>query len=219
MLIEINLAPASARSSRAVRLRPHLSLPALPSLRGGGRRALIALGGLLLMLAPAYRLWSVAQQKAELQARIEEQVTDSIGYAVTIDLLRQVQAQRDTVAQKIAVIRSVDTRRYIWPHLLDEIALAVPPYTWLTQISAIDPVAAGEEETPSFIIQGNVGSTPALTRFMKNLEASAFIRDVALITTEQEIVEGRTIQRFGLQARYRVPEPFWIETVPVIALD
>lgn len=219
MLIEINLAPDSARSSRAVRLRPRISLPALPSLRGSGRFVLIAAGGLFLLLAPAYRLWSVEQERAELEMRIEEQVADSIGYAVTIDLLRQVQARRDTVAQKIAVIRSVDTRRYIWPHLLDEIALAVPAYTWLTQISAIDPVAAGEEDTPSFIIQGNVGSTPALTRFMKNLQASAFIQDVALIMTEQEVVEGRTIQRFGLQARYRVPEPFWIETAPVIALD
>jgi Tfp pilus assembly protein PilN len=106
----------------------------------------------------------------------------------------------------------------VWPHLLDQISLAVPAYTWLTEISSTG-TAAGADGLPTFTIQGNVGSTPALTRFMKNLEASAFIRDVTLVTSEQDEADGRTIQRFSLEASYRIPEAEVIETIPVVLMQ
>src|SRR5690606_31637181 len=138
--------------------------------------------------------------------------------AATIALLQSVRARQDTITRKINLIRSVDTRRYVWPHLLEEISFAVPAYTWISQISSVeslDSVAVG----PSFTIQGQAGSTQALTRFMKNLEQSAFVGNVMLITTEQEVLEGRTIQRFSLEADYREPDPSVIQTFPILALD
>lgn len=174
--------------------------------------------GVLLLAFLVFGFWRMGARADSLEGQIQQEVADSTRYASTIALVQSLQARQDTITQKIEVIRSVDSRRYVWPHLLDEISLAVPAYTWLTEIqttAAADSTQVG----PSFTIQGNAGSTQALTRFMKNLEASHFIRDVTLITSEQETVEGRTIQRFSLEARYSTPPASEIVTVPIVFLE
>ena len=81
-----------------------------------------------------------------------------------------------------------------------------------TKAAAPAPAAAG----PSFNVEGNAGSTQALTRFMRNLEASPMIRDVALITSEQIDFQGRSVLKFSLEARWEQPDPSLLETVPLL---
>lgn len=218
MLIEINLAPGGSTAKLGSRRASSLRLPAIPQF-GGDAKTYGAIAAALILLSLAlFGYWRMGARQVALEAQIRQEVADSTRLAATIELLRSLQARQDTVEQKIEVIRSVDTRRYVWPHLLDEISLAVPAYTWLTDLTSTEPVdslATG----PAFTIQGNAGSTAALTRFMKNLETSPFVREVTLITSEQEILEGRTIQRFSLEARYRQPEQGVIETVPLVELE
>ena len=107
----------------------------------------------------------------------------------------------------------------MWPHLLDEVARALPDYTWLTGIVQI---GAARVHMPDFRIRGRSGNNFALTRFMENLEASPFIREVQLVTTEQVIeqedgMDGvRTVHDFTLEASYELPPPELIETVPLL---
>jgi len=68
-------------------------------------------------------------------------------------------------------------------------------------------------------VEGNAATTQALTRFMKNLEASPFIRDVALVTSEQTQTQGRTYLKFTLEARWEQPDSTLIETVPVVPVN
>jgi Tfp pilus assembly protein PilN len=218
MLIEINLAPGAAAAKAGGRRLPSLSLPSLPSVGGSlGIVGGVAAGALVLGLL-GFGYWQLGDQQRSLESRIEAQATDSIRFAATIALLESLNARQDTITRKISLIRSVDTRRYVWPHLLDEISLAVPAFTWISSINSVE-VADSTQVGPSFTIQGNAGSTQALTRFMKNLEASPYVRDVMLVTTEQEDVEGRTIQRFSLEASYREPDPALIETYPILAFE
>lgn len=199
---------------------------------------------LLLILLLGAGIWRLGQQRAELEARVEREVADSTRFATTIGLIGTLQARQDTIQQKIGVIREVDQRRFVWPHLLDEISAATPEYTWLAQISSIEAPAtapaparqrrggtAAAPDTaapparpvvpvgPTFTVQGNAGSTQALTRFMKNLEGSAFIRDVTLVTSEQVVEEGRALHRFTLEAKYEMPNSEAIETVPIVTVN
>jgi Tfp pilus assembly protein PilN len=179
---------------------------------------------------------------------VESQRQDSLRLARTIALMRTIDSRKDTIEQKMAVIRSVDGRRYVWPHLMDEISRAVPPFTWLTRVAATTPPpappaaaapaapadtgkqAAGDTAKklpplppppppPGFNVEGDAATTQALTRFMKNLEASPFIRDVALVTTEQTQTQGRTYLKFTLEARWEQPDSTLIETVPVVPVN
>ena len=229
-MIEINLAPGAEprRSYRAG--RTPMRIPQLPAMGGSGAVGLGAAGVLLLLLV-GFFFWRLGSQREALELRVEQEVTDSTRFATTIALINSLQQRQDTIQSKIEVIRSVDQRRYVWPHLLDEIGRSVPEYTWLTEIAvqedaAPPPAPADTTEGalappppprgPAFTIQGNAGSTQALTRLMKNLEASPFIRDVSLVTSEQVDVEGRTIHRFTVEARYETPDESVIETVPVV---
>jgi Tfp pilus assembly protein PilN len=216
-VIEINLLP-SGDARRGTRRRGAGSprMPKLPAIGGDPWMAGLGAAGSLVVLFAGYSYWSNSTATVRLEGQIAQEVTDSTRYATTIALVSSLRARQDTIQQKIDVIRSVDTRRYVWPRLLDEISRSVPAFTWLTSLTSNgDDSAAG----PTLTLQGAAGSTQALTRFMKNLEESPFIRDVMLVTTEQVVTDGRTYNRFTLEARYEQPDSAFIETVPVVVVS
>jgi len=42
---------------------------------------------------------------------------------------------RDSVVNQVNLIRSFDDKRFVWPHIMDEVSRALPPYTWLTSVT------------------------------------------------------------------------------------
>ena len=240
-MIQINLLPGGTpkRASGARGARP----VALPKVGGDPRVAGLGLAAFAMIILAGLGFWQTGTARTELEAEIEREVADSVRLARTISLMETLDARRDTIENKISVIRSVDGRRYVWPHLLDEVSRAVPPYTWLTKLAASDdagppaapvapaaaqppadttkpapatPAAPAAPEGPAFALEGAAGSTQALTRFMKNLELSPMIRDVALVTSEQATTEGRTYLKFTLEARYEQPDSSLLQIVPLI---
>lgn len=215
-MIQINLL-GSTEKRRPTAGRPALGRSfKLPAFGGDPWMAGLSAAGVLLLLFLAYSYWSVGNRQAELQAGIEQAVTDSTQLATAIALADQLKAQQDTVSQRIEVIRSVDQRRYVWPHLLDEISRAVPVFTWLNGLASSP--TEGDEPGPVVTIQGSTGNTQALTRFMKNLEASPFLRDVTLVTSAQASEAGRSFQRFTVEARYEEPDSAVVQTVPIVSV-
>ena len=214
-MIEINLAPGHEGRRGTSRRRTSLQLPSFSNLGGDSRILLAGAAGVLFLFLVGFGFWKQSARRTALDAQIQEEVRDSTRFATTIGLVNTLQARQDTIRQKIGVIREVDQRRYVWPHLLDEISAATPSYTWLAQITSSEP-ADSLDHTPGFSIQGNAGSTQALTRFMKNLESSPFVRGVTLVTSEQEEVAGRAIHKFTVEAKYEKPDTSVIETIPII---
>lgn len=233
-MIQINLLPGGTpkRASAARGART----PSLPRVGGDPRVAGVGFAALLLVILAGLGWWKTGAARTELQASVDREMADSVRLARTISLMETLDARRDTIENKIAVIRSVDGRRYVWPHLMDEVSRAVPPFTWLTKLATSDdadaapaPAAAdtaagdsaaraapAEPAGPAFSLEGAAGTTQALTRFMKNLELSPMIRDVALVTSEQATTEGRTYLKFTLEARYEQPDSSLLEIVPVL---
>jgi Tfp pilus assembly protein PilN len=216
-VIEINLLPRG-ENRKASRARSGESrVPKLPSLAGDPWHVGLGAAAAAILLFAGWSVWSTSSATSRLEAQIAQEVTDSTRFATTIALVTALTERQDTIRQKIDVIRNVDTRRYVWPRILDEVSGALPAYSWITRMHSTesDDAASG----PSITVEGASGSTQSLTRFMKNLEASPFIRDVTLVTTEQVATEGRTFNRFTLEARYEVPDSSFIETVPVVVLS
>jgi Tfp pilus assembly protein PilN len=215
-LIEINLLPSGERR-RASRSRTSTpSAPKLPAFQGDPWTAGLGVAAAVVLLASAFAYWQTGTRTARLSSEIEQAVSDSAQLSSTIALMDALKAKQDTVSQQIAVIRGVDERRYVWPHLMDEVSRAVPAYTWLTKLTGAESADTTGAGLPGFTLEGSVGSTQALTRLMKNLELSPFIRDVTLVTSEQTTEQGRTFQKFTLEAKYEMPDSSAVETVPVI---
>jgi Tfp pilus assembly protein PilN len=216
-VIEINLLPSSTgrRNARGGSGKT-FGLPKLPAIGADPWYLGLGAAAALVLVFGGWSFWSTSGATTRLQAQIEQEVTDSTRYATTIALVTALTERQDTIRQKIEVIRSVDTRRFVWPRILDEISRSLPAFTWVTSLSSSDgPEVPGG---PAITLEGAAGSTQALTRFMKNLEASPVLRDVTLVTTEQVNSEGRAFNRFTLEARYELPDSAFIETVPVIVL-
>ncbi len=169
----------------------------------------------LLVAAVAHVGFTTFRQGVKF-GQVEEELAiqrqDSIRYAEAIAAADSLQARRDTLVQKARIIRQIDTDRFVWAHVLDSVSGALPDFTWLT---AMQQTSGGGSDI-EFRIDGMTGLTPALTRFMRNLEESPFLRDVRLVSQEQMQQGQRLVHSFVLMARYQIPDSTAITTEPVI---
>jgi Tfp pilus assembly protein PilN len=171
----------------------------------------------LLLGAAGYFFWTVNQGLADLDVGIEAAQADSARYVDEIAQNTLLQAREDSILQRATIIQEIDEGRYVWPHILDEIARALPDYTW---ISEIVQVSLGNQM--QFQIDGRAGNNFAVTQFMENLEASLFISNIRLRSTEQVSEDSggfnRAVTSFSLDAFYDRPPPELLETVPLFGL-
>jgi len=140
------------------------------------------------------------------------------------------------VVSQVNLIKSFDDKRFVWPHIMDEVSRALPPYTWVTSMVQTNVITAaaqpsgpppkgGKAGPPAvdstsvprvqFKLVGNTVDIQALTRFMKVLEASPFIENVQLERSSIILVDGKEVTEFALSAAYQTPDPSSIKTVPV----
>jgi Tfp pilus assembly protein PilN len=212
-LIEVNLLPGNRKTGRK-RRRPSFAIPKLDGLAGDrwstGAAALVVLA----LLSIGWLHFSVAGKAEELEVAIEAASRDSIRLADVIDRADQLRARRDSIAERVAIIQEIDGSRYVWPHILDEVARALPDHTWLTRVAQIT-----SGNPPSFRIEGRAGTLFALTSFMEALEASHFIRGTTLVSSAQAPLPGggdhRRVYNFVLEASYQEPSPEIIQTEPL----
>ncbi len=213
-MIEINLLPGADRKKRRKKGGPAFSfkLPeSMPAFDG-----ILAFIVAAWIIGPLLGLWlflGVRGDMADVDVALEQAVADSARFANVIATQVNLQARQDTIAEKLRIIQEIDAGRYIWPHIMDEVSRAVPPYTWL---QALDQVSGGA--TPRFQVQGRTGSLPALTRFMDALEASPFLRNIQLVSSEQAQIgsdENNIVNNFVLTGAYEVPSMEMVETVPL----
>ncbi len=213
-MIQINLLPGAEKRERGA------SLPGLPfklpeSMPEMDRMAWFIAAA--WVIGPLLGLWlflGVRGDMSDVQVALDQALADSARYGAVIQTQTRLKARQDTIAEKLNIIQEIDAGRYIWPHILDEVSRALPPFTWIEAVDAVD----GSSGVPSFQIQGRTASLPALTRFMDALEASPFLRSIQLVSSEQAEMGGdpaNIVNNFGLIGQYQVPSMDVIETVPL----
>lgn len=197
----------------------------------------------VLSILVAGGLWFTQSAEARtLTEKEQSAVQDSTKFAAVLAERHKAELQRDSALRQLNIIKSIDNNRFVWAHVMDEVSRALPAYTWLTSIvqtSAPPTMQAAAEikkddkkapksakakaeeaeeaaqPTMKFHMVGNTVDIQALTRFMKDLEASPFVQNVQLAKTSIVLAEGKEITEFQLDAEYQTPEPGAIRTVPV----
>jgi len=214
-LIEINLLPGSAK--RTKRRVPKVGLGPLAKLKGlpqfDRNMGIIALCWVLGLGGLAWLFFGTRARKAELETQIEAAVLDSTRLDAIMKATDSLRHRKDEVARKLAVVQDIDASRYIWAHILDETARALPEHTWLNAISDM-PVDSGVKR-PKFQVTGRTGNNFALTRYIEQLEASPFIRNVRLLTSDQIREDDKLVYSFLLEADWEEPPVEVIETIPL----
>jgi len=78
-----------------------------------------------------------------------------------------------------------------------------------------DSLFNGVANTMTFRLVGQTVDVQALTQFMKNLEASPFIKNVQLTRSDLVTAEGKEVTEFQLEAQTEVPPAHVLQTVPL----
>lgn len=213
-MIEVNLLPGGKRRS-AKKGGGGLSLPSIPAIPADPYIIVAMVTGVATLGLLAWAYFGLASGQRDVQVALADAVQDSSNYADLIQRNEHLAARRDSIGQKVNIIQEIDEGRYVWPHVMDEVARALPDYTWLTQILQ---VTVGD--VIEFQVHGKAGNNFALTAFWEALEASPFIRNVHLVQTEQ-VVEptGQLVFVFQLDAAFEVPPMELLETVPLFGPD
>jgi Tfp pilus assembly protein PilN len=259
-MIEINLLPGSQGKSKRGggvdlgamlgSVGQHLGDKYLLTTAAVGIVALAAIAGMYVMQSRKEHLVGERQIAA---------ARDSARFSAVLIDRNRAEARRDSVYQQLAIIKSIDDTRFVWPHILEEVNLALPQYTWLTELtqtSAVTTTAGGDSDTSAagpkadsaakaanakdsarqliqrrraradslfrgvanstkFRIVGQTVDIQALTLFMKNLEASPFIKNVQLTRSDLVTTDNKEVTQFQLEAETEPPAPGMIETVPL----
>jgi type IV pilus assembly protein PilN len=172
--------------------------------------------GVATLLAVAWLFLGVRSDREETQVSLDEAAQDSVRFADIIGRTNQLTARRDSIAQRVEIIQQIDADRFVWPHILDEISRALPDYTWLREIAQVgtDPL--------QIRLAGRAGSTFAITNFMRNLEASRFLRAVQMERAEQaqsEEDDQDIVYEFEFLVTFESPPLDELETVPLFESD
>jgi Tfp pilus assembly protein PilN len=244
-MIEINLLPGTTSKARG-RSGPGVDIAGAAAgiVNKVKDPYLIGMLGAVVLSAAviAGAMWWQRGQAADLDTRLQSAVSDSTRFTGVIREKRRAEAERDSVVRQVELIKSFDNKRFVWPHIMDEISRALPPYTWITQVQQTNssspvttatpanaaagaPKPAGPARLPEvdsstvprvrLRIIGNTVDIQALTRFMKLLEASPFLENVQLDKSSIILIDGKEVTEFTLTAFYQTPDPSAIKTVPV----
>lgn len=251
-MIEINLLPGSGKkkSSRS----------------GGGAARKINIGALIASITQKIRdPWLISavgsvvvsagvvggtylyqeSRISSLGSQETAALADSTRFAAALKERLKADARRDTLLRRMNLIRAIDEDRYIWPHVLDEVSKALPPYTWLSSLAFMGtpqgsinvaagakPEASGDDKSKKKAKKVDVeiprdevrirmiGLTPdiqALTRFMRQLESSPFFADVQLNNSQLASDQGKDVTQFTLDVTYTRPDTSVIRRIPLSA--
>jgi Tfp pilus assembly protein PilN len=230
-MIEINLLPGANKKSRRT---TGLSFGSLASDAGSKVKDPYLLVAVAAVLVAAVTIGAMyftqSARTSDLTERERQAVQDSTRYVAVLRERRAAEAQRDSILRQVQIIKAIDGDRFVWPHILDEVSRALPPFTWLKSIQQLantlppsQPVPADSTSTAEpaptppvrFRVIGNTVDIQALTRFMKLLEASPFVENVQLARSDLVMLDGKEVTEFQLDADYERPDPAVISTVPV----
>ena len=231
-MIEINLLPGAGRKARGRGTSAGLGA----TLSGVAAKvkdphlifAVVTVGVCVALVAALQLRQTALSSRLEEEASIASQ--DSMRYAAVLKEKRSAESRRDSVLKQLGIIKAIDNNRFVWPHLMDEVSRVMPPYTWLTTIAQSSPMpvpgAAADSASKKdslnvappamkFKLNGITVDIQALTRFMKDLEASAFVQNVVLDKSTLAVVDGKEVTEFQLSAEYQNPDPSAIRLQPI----
>ncbi len=130
----------------------------------------------------------------------------------------EAEAKRDSLIAQIEIISAIDRERYIWPHVLDAVTQALPPYTWIDDLTAraAEADAAGGTNV-AFQISGKSADIQAITRFVRNLEESPFLQAATQVSTAVVNEDGRDVFSYVINVNYQQPDTSLLTMQPLAA--
>lgn len=220
-MIEINLLPGAKRKRGGK--RAGFTMPDVKQLAGMVKEPWLIAAVALWTLAALFIVFFWMPRRsavAEMRPRLEATQREATRLAAVLRTKTEAEAKRDSLLQQIDVIRAIDRERYIWPHIMDEVTKALPPYTWLDDLaSRASDVAPDSGAAPivAFQLMGKSADIQAITRFVRNLEESPFLMNATQVSTSVVNEQGRDVFSYVINVNYQQPDSSILAMQPLAA--
>lgn len=215
-MVRINLKPGEKdREPRTSRI-PSVRVPR-PDWVTASPSLLVGLVGLVVLLVAVFLYFGERRGISQAQAAIAQAQADSARFHTEIARVRAMEEVQSQLVARVDVLEEVVDGRLFWILLLESLSRQLPEYTWLE--------AVNQEDLPpeEIRIAGATFSNPAITAYMRGLEASPELRAVRLVGVTRALRQEVPVQTFTLLATFENFDPVVITppdtTVVVVVPD
>jgi Tfp pilus assembly protein PilN len=172
------------------------------------------------VLAVGFLFMGQSSRERGLIEREQRAVQDSARYRVVLEAKAKAEATRDSLYQQVAIIKSIDDSRYLWPHLLEEISNALPQYTWLTVVTqtSAPPSSAVQDTSRRAAAGNNDGKGKVSTAAEKKARADSVLAEASRATKFRIVGHTVDIQALTLFMKTLEASPF-IQNVQLTRSD
>ena len=214
-MVRINLTPGEKSRETKARRAPRVSIRR-PDWLAGSPSLLVGLVGLLILLAAVFLYFGERSGISQARAAIEDARADSARFHTEIARVRAMEDVQSQLVARVDVLEQVVDGRLFWIRLLETLSLQLPEYTWLE--------AVNQEDLPpeEIRIAGATFSNPAITAYMRGLEASPELQSVRLVGVTRALRQETPVQTFTLLATFENFDPVVItppDTTVVVIPD
>ncbi|HEY4319657.1 MAG TPA: PilN domain-containing protein [Gemmatimonadales bacterium] len=223
-MITINLKPGAKRQlakgdplamirQRLMAVRGLVKEPALVMAGGAWLLAVVVIGGLYL---------HTRSRLNTLEPQLVSSTEEFHRYHNFVVEKQHAGKARDSILAQIGTISAVDQDRYTWSHVLDEVAGAMPEFTWLTSVSPVAKSATPDADSTTIpavtvLIAGQTNDLQNYTTFLRRLGESHWLTNVVPVKTETIIDKSnRPITAFTVQATFMRGDTSMVTTVPIL---
>ncbi|MEO5814691.1 MAG: PilN domain-containing protein [Gemmatimonadaceae bacterium] len=198
-MIEINLLPGARRKARRgggskvdvaasiAAMRERIREPWLIGAAAVTVVALVAVGALY---------FQQSKRETALEDSLQKAVQDSTRYSSVLREHDKAEARRDTVLRSLNLIRAIDDDRFIWPHVMDEVSRALPPYTWIVSLGFS---GVGQAQAPVSTVAAAPAAdsgAPAGGRKKRRAISTLIARDTVRVRLVGNTVDIQSLTRF-----------------------
>lgn len=210
-MIEVNLHPSGDKKRRkkggalsglSFEMPDFGDVRVLDSFRDDPWNVAMLAAFILVPLVVLFLWFNQRSEAQDLQARLDEALADSARLAELTAVNDSLSERRAEIRSRVQVVRQLDQNRYVWPHLLDEIAAALPRDAWLDAVKQQSPLPDLQVQ-----VMGIAGTPLVVTDYVRNLERSPYIGEVQIVGTSKQVDDGVATQSFTLNVSYTRPGP------------
>ena len=219
-MIQVNLLPGSAKKSTSRDFDiSGVFAGAASSIKDKNLIACVGVAAASVFVT-GFLFLGQASLERTLVEREQRAVQDSARYKVVLEAKAKAEAARDSLYQQVAIIKSIDDSRYLWPHLLEEISNALPQYTWLTVVTqtSTPPSSAFQDTTRRSKSADEAKDKKEATAAQKKAHADSVLAEASRATKFRIVGHTVDIQALTLFMKTLESSPF-IQNVQLTRSD
>jgi Tfp pilus assembly protein PilN len=168
--------------------------------RGGGITRsptfLLGAGAMVALLLAVFLYFGEKRGLAQAEGAITEAEADSARLQESVARVRQLETAQAHLASRVEVMQQVVEGRFFWVELMETLSTVLPEHTWLEKVDQ-EGLA-----TDQIRVAGGTFTNAAVTDYMRGLESSPHLGDVALVGVSRVEKDDAEYQAFTLIATF-----------------